>query len=159
MADVPGTGAPGLFSLGRREEPKEVSAEEGIASGIAELDRRGSALLLEMLGRLQNVEGILRTERVARLTAEATTRTIVLDNEQAEERIIELEQELGVINSRLTDSLVRAAQFREDLNVAAVNISRGLNLDPLANLRESDAALFLERERDRLAAVLGIIIR
>lgn len=113
MPDVPGTGGPGLFQGGgaSREQPQVETPTEPQA--LQALEARGTALLLGMLQRLQQVEGILRLERISRLTAEETIRTVVIDNDEAEARIAELENDLVISRSQITDANFTTEKFRE----------------------------------------------
>lgn len=109
MPDVPGTGAEGLFTKFGKDDPAAPvpTAEQQFLA----LEARGGALLLGMLSRLQAVEGILRTERVARLSAEETIRTIVIDNDAATDEINRLQSLITDVNFRITELLEFSTQF------------------------------------------------
>ncbi len=156
MPDVPGTGAAGLFQgPGRVEVPPAVPLPTE-PQALATLEARGTALLLGMLSRLQRVEGILRLERIERLSAEETVRVTVIDNEEAQALIIDLQLELSNVRIELSDAVVDRGNLRELINNTATLANRALESDPLLTQPESTAAFLVLRVRNDLAAVLGI---
>ncbi len=99
MADVPGTGAPGVFSLGPERRDAELAVPLPTEpQALQALEARGQALLLGMLSRIQSIEATLRLERIGRLTAEETVRVTVIDNEEATAEIAALRSELTELN-------------------------------------------------------------
>lgn len=121
MPDVPGTGGPGLFQGPGREEAVGTVEVPTQPEALQALEARGTALLLGMLSRLQAVEGILRQERIARLTAEETAETIVIDNEEAQALIVTLQS---------TNILVERAlvEIKETFQSVIVDLSQAVDL-------------------------------
>jgi len=159
MPDVPGTGARGLFQFGAATQEAPAVPLPTEPEALQALEARGTALLLGILSRLQNLEGILRLERIERLSAEETVRTVVIDNEEAQALILELTAENSAIAEKLSTAVNARATLRETVNSVAVLASRALTAQPLLSQNESESALLVTRVRDDLAAALGIVIR
>jgi len=113
----------GVFVLPTRRE-----REEGPALGLSP---DAGALLLSLVQRMGALESQVRGERLTALSAEARLEVVVLDNEEATDRIRELEQQvrdinrirepafaiINLVNSEGDDFIAKGPRFTKLLNL------------------------------------------
>lgn len=122
MPDKAGTGARGIFQRGK-DPQMEIPGTEATPGDIA-VEQQGqlTVIVLGLLNRVHNLEAVARQARRAALFAEEAVRTIVLDNDQAEDRIAELEKEVRDLTRELTAAGEQAEDTgRIDAMIAGMN--------------------------------------
>lgn len=114
----------GVFRSTSRQREVDEEVATDLAAGAQTLaDPRAGSVFLSLVNRLSTLEAAARTERLRRLTSEEKQEILVLDNQEAQEKISQLQAELatavGAGEAALTDLRERFTRLR-DLADAAV---------------------------------------
>lgn len=87
-----GIGERGVFRTRERQAEKDENDAADIAQVVA--DPRAGAVFLSLVNRLSTLEAEVRGQRLKALGAVDRAETLVIDNEEAQDRIAELEAEV-----------------------------------------------------------------
>ena len=101
---------------------EEIATDLAQAAGVQKVDDpRTGAVFLSLVNRLSTLEAAVRGERLRRVGAEEQQEVLVLDNEEAQEKIKELQAEIAALiaaqGTEASDAAIELAKVQGDLNL------------------------------------------